>query len=195
MSTATPNYTLVEAVTEAVNALKVNGKFSAHDVTVAVRESVNEGEYALPSYKNSDVNSDIKYLVNHSDVKAALEAIQNDGTLTNLGLIDIDYSGQYRVYNFDNASIVPSTSTPDVNNDASTDYDDSDDVVDSDGPVAKKIDNYLNNHRGMAATVRQIHSALKINGLTSKDLVELLTNLGYDVEVGTENAYSTYTVH
>ena len=192
---ATPQYTLKEAVIEAVNTLKSNGSFSAHDITAAVREAVNEGEYALPGLENPNPSANVKYLVNHEDVKSVLNLLENDGTLANAGLTNVDYSGSFRVYQFDTAPAVDSTDTDPAAPAESVDSDDDSDVsvVDSDSPVAKRIAAYLDNHGG-SATIRQIHSSLKINGLTSKDLVALVDDLGYTVVAGTEGAFSTYTV-
>jgi hypothetical protein len=194
---ATAQYTLTEAVTEAVETLKVNGSFSAHDVTVAVREAVNEGEYALPGSENPNTASNIKYLVNHEDVKNVLNLLNNDGTLVNLGLTNVDYSGPYRVYQFGATASAtddsPANDAAGVTDTATVAVDTDTDAADSDSPVAQKIATYLTNH-GDSATIRQIHSSLKIAGLTSKDLVALVDDLGYTVTAGTEGAYSTYTV-
>jgi hypothetical protein len=189
--TATPQYTLKEAVADAVYILKPNGSFSAHDVTIAVREAVNEGEYALPGYENPNTTSNIKYLVNHEDVKNVLAILENDGSLANAGLTNVDYSGPYRVYQFE----TPATTDTDTDATANTIISSSSDsdADNSDSPTAKRIATYLENHSG-SATIRQIHSSLKINGLTSKALVELVDELGYTVTAGTEGAFSTYTV-
>ncbi len=194
--TTTPQYTLTEAVTEAVNTLKSNGSFSAHDITVAVREAVNEGEYALPGYENPNTASDIKYLVNHDDVKNVLNNLERDGVLANLGLNNVDYSGAYRVYNFD----APVTSTDDADAvatpapDAAADSDVSadEDVSTDDSPVAVRVRAYLDNVG--SATLKQVQSTLKVNGLTCKDLATLCDELGYTVTPGTEGCFSTYTV-
>ncbi len=190
---ATPQYTLKEAVIEAVNQLKQNNSFNAHDVTVAVREAVNEGEYALPGFENPNRASNIKYLVNNEDVKSILNLLENDGTLANSGLTNVDYSGSYRVYRFDAPATADTDSDRVEYDGVIADTDTDTDVSNADSPVAKRIDTYLDNHNG-SATIRQIHSSLKINGLTSKALVELVDELGYTVTAGTEGAFSTYTV-
>jgi len=173
-------YTLKEAVLDAVNTLKSKGTFSAHDVTTQVRQSVNDGEYILPGLEAA-AGSAFAYNVSHESIKEVIDSVLNDGTLANLGLTNVNYDGAYRTFEFSTATVA-----------ADATVDDSD-VDESDSPVAKRIAAYLDNHGG-EATIRQIHSALKINGLTSKDLVELTEKLGYTVTAGTDGAYSTYTV-
>jgi len=180
--TAAAAYTLKEAVLDAVGTLKSTGSFSAHDVTNTIRTSVNDGEYILPGLEAA-AGSAFKYNVNHDSVKQVVDSLLNDGTLANLGLTNVNYSGAYRVFEF-----AQTTPTADV---ASGDSSQPDADV-NDSPVAKRIATYLAKRDD--ATVRQVHSALKIAGLTSEALVSLLKELGYTVTVTTEGAFSTYTV-
>ena len=187
--TATPQYTLKDAVLDAVNQLKSNGSLTAYDVTKEVRESANNGDYALPGLE-APVGSSYKYNVSHESVKSVINSLLNDGTLTLLGLTNVDYTGQYRTFNFSTADDGGNTAT---NGDVDgTDNDSTSDVVDTDGPVAQRIKTYLSNVG--SATLKQVQSALKVNGLTCKDLATTLDELGYTVTEGTPGCYSTYTV-
>ena len=179
-------YTLKDAVLDAVNTLKTTvGSFSIHDVTNTIRAAVNDGEYILPGLETSSP-SGFKFNVNHDAVKEIVEFLLNDGTLANLGLTSVSYGSSHRTFNFGAPTSNPTTTS-------TTTEDADEDVSDSDSPVAQHIKSYLAN-RGESATIRQIHSALKINGLTSEALVELVTNLGYQVTTGTTGKFSTYIV-
>ena len=175
-------YTLKEAVLDAINTLKSKGTFSAHDVTAQVRQSVNDGEYTLPGLEAA-AGSAFAYNVSHDSVKEVIDSVLNDGTLANLGLTNVNYDGAYRTFEF---STTTATATATVDT-ADADADE------SDSPVAKRIAAYIDNQGG-ETTIRNLQRALHVNGLTSKDLVELLEKLNYTVNVGNEGFYSTYTV-
>ena len=181
----TPNtqLTLREAVIQEATVLKNKGAFSAYDATTAVRAAANAGEYALPGLEAKPNNNGIKYWVNHEDVKEVVETLLNDGTLANLGLTNVNYNGSFRVFEFANS--VVSTSAPSVptSNAASNP---------TQSPVAQRIKAYLSN--AGSATLRQIQSTLKVNGLTCKDLAAVVAGLGYTVSPGTADCYSTYKV-
>ena len=179
-------YTLKEAVLDAINTLKSKGTFSAHDVTAQVRQSVNDGEYILPGLEAA-AGSAFAYNVSHDSVKEVIDSVLNDGTLANLGLTNVNYDGAFRTFEFD------VTSTDTVADAAVADSSDASGTDDKDSPVAKRIAAYIANQGG-ETTVRNLQRALHINGLTSKDLVELLEKLDYTVNVGNEGFYSTYTV-
>jgi len=183
VKTTAAAYSLKEAVLDAVSTLKSNGSFSAHDVTKQVRQSVNDGEYTLPGLE-APSGSSFKFNVNHDDVKEVVDSLLNDGTLQNLGLTNVDYSGPYRVFQF--GSAVATTTAADT-----TTTDDAD-VDQSDSPVASRIKAYLNNVG--SATLKQVQSMLKVNGVTCKDLATLADEIGLTVTVGTEGCFSTYTV-
>ncbi len=172
-------YTLKEAVLDAITTLKAKGTFSAHDVTAQVRQSVNDGEYTLPGLEAA-AGSAFAYNVNHDSVKDVIDSVLNDGTLANLGLTNVNYDDAYRTFEF-------STTTTATVDTADTDADE------NDGPVAKRIAAYIDKQGG-ETTVRNLQRALHVNGLTSKELVELLEKLDYVVTVGNEGFYSTYTV-
>lgn len=183
-ATTAAAYSLKEAVLDAVSTLKSNGSFSAHDVTKQIRQSVNDGEYTLPGLE-APAGSAYKYNVNHDDVKEVIDSLLNDGTLQNLGLTNVDYSGAYRVFEFGSAVAADTTSTTDTTDTTS-------DVDQADSPVASRIKAYLDNVG--SATLKQVQSMLKVNGITCKDLATLADEIGLTVTVGTEGCFSTYTV-
>ena len=185
----TPQLTLTEAVTQAVNELKTSkGAFSAYDVTTAVRAAANGGEYALPGLEARGNQSGITYWVDHSNVKTVVDTLLNDGTLANLGLTNVNYNGSFRVFEFAVPSVTPSSapSVPVSNATANA----------TQSPVAQRIQNYLSNtlRCSVTPTLRQVQSTLKVNGLTCKDLASIVIGLGYTVVPGTTDCYSTYTV-
>jgi hypothetical protein len=180
-------YTLKEAVLDAINTLKQGSIFSAHDVTTQVRQSVNDGEYTLPGLEAA-AGSAFAYNVSHDSVKEVIDSVLNDGTLANLGLTNVNYDGAYRTFEFSTTA----ADTTDTDGDGGTTAADAD-ADEKDSPVAKRIAAYIANQGG-ETTVRNLQRALHINGLTSKDLVELLEKLDYTVNVGNEGFYSTYTV-
>lgn len=175
-------YTLKEAVVDAVNTLKSKGSFSAHDVTSQVRQSVNAGEYTLPGLEAAS-GSSFKYNVNHDDVKQVVDSLLNDGTLQNLGLTNVNYSGSFRVFEFGSAVAATTTATV-VDTDS--------DVDQSDSPVATRIKAYLD--KVGSASLKQVQSMLKVNGVTCKDLATLADEIGLTVTEGTPSCYSTYTI-
>src|SRR5208283_5166582 len=137
-----PQLTLKEAVVNAVNELKVRDSFSAHDVTTAIREAANAGEIALPGLEASQPNSsNIKYWVNHADVKTTLDDLLNDGTLANLGLTNVDYSGAFRVFEFAVGSAPASTTAPAAPSAAPAPATNSANPTQS--PLSQKIEAYL----------------------------------------------------
>lgn len=196
----TPQLTLKEAVVNAVNELKVKGSFSAHDVTTAVREAANAGEIALPGLEATQPNSsNIKYWVNHADVKTTLDGLLNDGTLANLGMTNVDYSGFFRVFEFAapaasasaplaTAPAAATTPAPDASAPAASTSADP-----TQSPMAQRIKAYLSK-KASAVTLKEIQSALKVNGVTCKDLASIVAGLGFTVTPGTTDCFSTYEV-
>ena len=196
MNTNTPaaapqtNLTLREAVVQAVNELKgtVTHGFSAHDVTNTIRESVNAGEYALPGFEAVPPAADgtIKYWVNHEQVKTVIDELLADGELRNLGLTNVadpTNARPYRLFEFGTATPAPvAPTTPTANANVTQ------------GALATRVQAYLNRREGVVTTLRQVQSALKTNGVTCEDLYNLITALGINVEPGTADAFSTYTV-
>ena len=181
------NLTLTEAVVQAVNELKATGKFSAHEVTNTIRESVNSGEYALPGLeaRPGTANGTIKYWVDHEAVKTVIDTLINNGEMANLGMVNVDYSGAYRVFEFDTATAAtPAPVTPTATNAA---------PANTRGVLAQRVKAYLDRQDG-TVTLKQVQSALKTNGVSCEDFYNLITALGYDVEPGTVDKFSTYTV-
>ena len=189
----TPQLTLTEAVTQAVNELKAKGVFSAYDVTTVVRAAANGGEYALPGLEARGNQSGITYWVDHANVKTIVDTLLNDGTLANLGLTNVNYNGSFRVFEFATSTSATPSSAPSVPVSNATANATANPTQ---SPVAQRIQNYLSNclRFSVNPTLRQIQSTLKVNGLTCKDLASIVAGLGYAVSPGTTDCYSTYTV-
>ena len=177
----TPQVTLKQAVTDAVNELKVNGSFSAHDVTSAVRAAVNGGEIAIPGLEAQPNGAGISFWVKHEDVKAIVDEMLEDGTLANLGMTNVNYSGAFRVFEF--AAPTADASDPAAATNAAT-------TSGTQTPMEQRIKAYLT--KVGSATLKQIQSALKVNGVTCADLAPIVTGLGYTLRAGTTDCYSTY---
>lgn len=194
-----PQLTLKEAVVDAVKTLKVNGSFSAHDVTNEIRAGANGGEFALPGLEAKENNANIKYWVDHEAVKAVLDALYNDGTLQNLGLTNVippDYSRTYRLFEFANvvASAAATVTTPTAAPAAPTTPPPAANTANPTvSPVEAHVKAYIEKS-GAGVTMKQIQSALKVNGITCKDLADMVDKLGFEVVPGTLNCFSTYTV-
>lgn len=194
-----PQLTLTEAVTNAINTLKSRGQMSAYEITSTIRSSVNAGEYEIPSLITSGAN--IKYWVNHSDVKDIIETMLNDNSLTALGLTNVNFNGSYRVFEFANNP----TPTPVADTNVTTD-DNTTSVTTATthlvpaassvlvGTVNQKISNYLKNQSGNIVTLKKIQSAIKVNGYHCYDIGNIVASLGYSVTPGSSNCFSTYTV-
>ena len=60
-------------------------------------------------------------------------------------------------------------------------------------PVEAHVKAYIEKS-GAGVTMKQIQSALKVNGITCKDLADMVDKLGFEVVSGTLNCFSTYTV-
>ena len=185
----TPKLTLSEAVVNAVNELKSKGSFSAYDVTTAVRAAANAGEIELSGLEANTNQSGIKYWVNHEDVKREIDALLNNGELANLGLTNVNYNGSFSVFEFANSAATTTVATPAAPVASTTD---DTDPADADSPVASRVAAYLN--KVGTATLKQVQSALKVNGITCKDFAAIVKGLGYTVTPGTSDCYSTYTV-
>lgn len=186
---AIPQLTLAEAVLDTVNELKGRGSFSAHDVTTAIRADANAGDIALPGHEAQGNKAGIKYWVEHNTVRDILEGLLNDGTLAGLGLTHVGYNGTFRTFEFGPAVTAAPAPAPNtaadivpVNNATATV-----------SPVLQRIQTYLGNNPGVV-TLKQIQSAIKVNGLSCKDFYDILSGAGYIVNVGVADKFSTYTV-
>lgn len=185
-----PQLTLAEAVLDTINELKGRGSFSAHDVTAAIRADANAGDIALPGHEATGNNAGIKYWVEHEDVKVIIEGLLADGTLKTLGLTNVRFNGTFRVFEFGNVGVIPAGVVP---NNAAAVITPTNTATAAVSPVLQRIQTYLANVTGLV-TLKQIQSAVKVNGLSCKDFNDILTGAGYIVNVGTAGKFSTYTV-
>lgn len=188
LNTPQTNLTLAEAVVQAVNELKANGSFSAHDVTSTIRDSVNAGEYALPGYeaRPGTAGGTIKYWVDHEKVKEVVDELLDNGELANIGLtnvVDPINARPYRLFEFGTATPAPVAPATPVANATVT-------PAGTQGALAARVQAYLG--RVGTATLKQVQSALKTNGVTCEDFYNLITAIGVNVEPGTPGKFSTY---
>jgi hypothetical protein len=181
---------LEDAVVTAVTELKTKGLFSAYDLTTFIRNQANSGKFDLPGLEARPNNQNIKFWINHEDVKSILNELLTNGALDTLGFTGRTFNGTYLEYHFEvNApavrvvvnptqiTSVPSNSVPSVSGDL-------------DARVSAYLDSNLK--RGLT-TLKQIQSALKMNGVFCSDLYQSVQRLGYTV-VGSNGNYSTYVV-
>lgn len=183
---AVPQLTLAEAVLDTVNELKVRGSFSAHDVTAAIRADANAGDIALPGHEARGNGAGIKYWVEHDEVKSIVEGLLNDGTLATLGLTNVTFNGTFRVFEFGPVAAPATVGT-------AVAFAPTNAATAAVSPVLQRIQTYLGNNPG-TVTLKQIQSAVKVNGLSCKDFYDILTGAGYIVNTGTADKFSTYTV-
>lgn len=185
---------LEEAIVSAITELKPRGSFSAFDVTTQIRDAANNGAIDLPGLEARPNQHNIKYWINHQDVRALIDEMLNNGELNNLGLTDVRFNGTFREFVFDvnapSTSPAPTTATvPAVQTTGTA----SQPTVASTA-VATRVDNYLKRNLYNNPTLKMVQSAVKVNGITCEQFATIVTNLGYTVnDDGSGNA-STFTV-
>ena len=171
---------LEEAVATAVNELKSKGMFSAYDITTFIRNKSNAGEIDLPGLEARPNNQNIKFWINHEDVKSLLNELFASGELENLGLTDRTFNGTYLEYRFDNNTVTVSVTPPTVA--SVTNANNVGNNWGAPSPVkpisieARIYDYLSNNLRPSLTTLKDIQSALKTNGVTCADIYNYLTN-------------------
>jgi hypothetical protein len=174
------NVSFVTAVLLTVGEVRQRPSgFSIHDVTTALREKVNDGAIGFSDRNQEDANGVETYRVEHNDVKRVFEELLSTGVLLNL---DSSFNGKYRVF-FNVDSVV----TQGVSNLASSPA-----VVYTTDPLMEKVENYLRNKAG-DVTLKQIQSRFKEDGLTCREIYDLLSSWGYNLR-GSGATFSTYTV-
>lgn len=197
--------TLEQAVTEIIDNLVSLGKpFSAHEVTVAVRNEVNRGDLEISGVPFGFVDSSNPHSqqITHADVRSIVQQIADSKTLT------VDYSNGYRVYSAPTtvaavsvqtspsfsaatpaapASIpAPASNTPTVPVRFATSVDD-----DNKKKLTAATRRYLNN--GWSPTLRAIQKNSGVRGVTVEDIQQVLTAEGFQVDTSA-SARSLYTV-
>lgn len=196
---------LQTAVIKAINEFAFAKKsFSAYNVTKLIREKVNAGEWEIWD----DAAQDYTKFIGHDAVRSFVHDLYNEGTLKNFGITHREDNGTFKTYIFG------------ADGDAYVDDADeivSDEVVDSapvvapveldpvDAPTAvcsnldsttkSKIEKYLDNasNLGLIVSMKQIQSAIKVNGVTCQDIYDYIDELGYAID-GESDPVSTRTV-
>jgi hypothetical protein len=181
---------LEEAIVNAINELKPRGSFSAFDVTTQIRDAANNGAIDLPGLEARPNQHGIKFWVNHQDVRALIDEMLNNGELNNLGLTDVRYNGTYREFVFDvNSPATPATPAPAVQTVGTAAA-----PTPSTVGVSVKVDNYLKRNLYNQPTLKDVQSAIKVNGITCEQFATIVEQLGYTVNDDGSGNYSTYTV-
>lgn len=187
------NMKLEEAVLVAVKELKGRGKFSAYDVTTFIRKEANDGKFELPGLEAKSNGQGIKYWVNHNDVRSLVDELLNRGELKNLGLINVDFNGTFRVFEFDNSIQAQAQSlfSPGTANPPALTFAPNSLAASMASPSVKappavspstlvgRVDNYLKRHLFENPTLKQVQSAVKVNGITCEQFKDIVKNLGY----------------
>lgn len=188
---------LQTAVLVVVNEFsKSNTNFSAWEVTREIRECVNRGDY----YIDKEDGCSGSY-VPHNPVRDFIHELYDAGILSLFGVIDREDNGTYKTYIFEKDSQSEPVEDNDlvdapVNPGLHTDHVDNvvvPTVVNSvlDPSVGDKVRNYVNNVV-FPPTMKEIQSAVKVNGVTCQDIYDWLLSEKYEVEF--DGPVSTRTV-
>lgn len=188
--------TLTEAVVAAINELKVAGKLSAHQVTQLIRQKTNQDEWEVNDCVARPNNANIKFWINHDDVRRVVNEMYANNELDALGFTGRQYNGQFLEYTFNvinvsvpttgftaaSTTITPTVPVPTTNSTLS----------------GQRILNCIDALKNLGGTItlKRVQSALKVKGVTCKDLSQIVANLGYTVQAGpiADDYYSEYTV-
>lgn len=186
--------TLTEAVVAAINELKAAGKLSAYQVTQLIRQKTNQDEWEVADCVARPNNANIKFWINHDDVRRIINEMYANNELDILGFTGRQYNGQFLEYSFDvNAPVAAVVSVSSTTPPAPTVPVPTTNATLSGQRVLNCIDALKN--LGGTITLKRVQSALKVKGVTCKDLSQIVANLGYTVQSGsTSDFYSEYTV-
>ena len=184
--------TLTEAVIAAINQIKYRGIISAHNITTTIRTNCNNNEWDIPSCVARPNALGIKYWINHDDVRRVIADLYVNRTLDTLGFVGRVFNGTFFEYSF------ISNSAPIIDVEADTDSIIDTTLSDYSYNVVDNIKSYLWNKADDDAgfvTMKQIQSALKVNGLKCSQIYTICNTLGYPMYAGpTDYCYSSYSV-
>ena len=187
--------TLMEAVVAAINELKSAGTLSAYQVTTLIRQKCNQDEWEVSDCVSRPNNANIKFWINHDDVRRAINELYANNELDALGFTGRNFNGTYLEYSFDTAqSLVPTTpTTPSANPTMNVPT-----AVLSNPTVASKVNEYLTRNllANSNVTLKQVQSAIKVNGVTCEQLYDIVEVLGYTLTSGALDVdyFSQYTI-
>lgn len=160
-------YSLSEAVSDKVlEFVQDNKSFSIHDITLSIRDDVNNNKYSV-----FDAGSSAEHAVyiDHWDVRYEFLHLLNDGTLH----LDREWnSAGYWMYMRITSNPYATTAT--TNN------------ISSDDEFTRRIKVYLNNckSRGKNPTLNDIRRGIKrqySTGLTCGQIKNIVVSLGYRI--------------
>ena len=174
--------TLKEAVVASINSLKSNGTLSAYQITQHIRQATNDGLMEILGCVAKPNNANIKYWINHDDVRRIVNDMYASAELDALGFGSRNYNGNYLEYTFtsDSSSDTDDTNQTSVSTQTPTKVTTPPAVGLS--VVESKVKNFLVEHYDENPTMKRIQSAIKIHGVTCNDLTNIVKGLGYHVE-------------
>jgi hypothetical protein len=189
--------TIKDAVIAAIETLRSSGSFSAHQVSQLIRTQCNTDQWEVLDCVARPNNQNIKFWINHDDVRRTINEMYANCELDNLGFIDRNFNGQFNEYRFDTSSVVTTTGTTTPAPTATA-------IVGTpistltNSTVNQRVDNYIKNQKSMGnvPTMKEIQSAVKTNGITCQDFYNIVVALGYNVKCGNGgiNSYSKHYV-
>jgi hypothetical protein len=199
--------TLKEAVIAAIlEQTAANGAvLSLHQITVFIRERTNTGEWEVLDCVARPNNQNIKFWINHDEVRRIVNDMYANQELDALGFTDRSYNGTYMEYSFGCAPTQPASSTATATTTANAVQSTTvlPPVVTQTSGVAvtadvvSKVDSYIKNQKSIqnTPTIKQVQSAVKVKGITCEDFYKVVMNLGYNVVAGSDfNNHSTHRI-
>jgi hypothetical protein len=191
---------LTEAVIAAINELKAADTLSAHQITQLIRQKTNQDEWVVVGSEARPNQQNIKYWINHDDVRRILNELYANNELDALGFTGRQFNGTYMEYTFGSTPLDASgdvagtagCSTGQVNPVQSTP------VPATVSTTSQRLDECIESLKliGGDVTLKRVQSALKTKGLTCDSLYKILTITGYTVNPGpsADDYYSQYVV-
>ena len=187
--------TLEASVLEQVQEFCDDRKtFSVYDVTVALRNKVNDNKLQIQEIANPNPNSPFKYLVNHDAVKNAFQALWVDSSLPRLNR---NFNGRNFEYTLDdNSQPTIATVTTQVSSQPAVQPSVNPSTTDTE--LKRRFSVYINNCQkiGKRPTLKEVQSAVKrgdvSSGVSCKELDDYAQQLGYKVVKMSSNLSEAY---
>jgi hypothetical protein len=192
---------LTEAVVAAITEIKSAGSLSAHQVTTLIRQKTNQDEWAVAGSEARPNQQNIKYWINHDDVRRALNELYANNELDALGFTGRQFNGSYMEYSFDVNAPTPTpvpTVTPTTNVPVRSVVTALQSRTIPSGMLGQRILNTVDNLRNLGGniTLKRVQSALKENGITCECIYDYLIAHSFTVRPGplADDFYSQYVV-
>lgn len=191
---------LTEAVVAAINELKSAGSLSAYQVTTLIRQKTNQDEWAVTGCEARQNQANIKFWINHDDVRRTINDLYANNELDALGFTGRQFNGTYMEYSFDvNATApTPVPVAPNLGTVITTAAQNT--LLTPSAPFVSpvQIANCVTALRDLGGdiTLKRVQSALKVKGVTCQSLYNTLVAGGYSLTPGpsADDYYSQYVV-